>query len=50
MPDSAILRFAESLKPVQESQAEWSEVAKVSFSSKTKFMLKVRSDHSLLCA
>jgi sodium/potassium-transporting ATPase subunit alpha len=39
--DSAILRFAESLRPVSESQAEWVEEYKVNFSSKTKFMLKV---------
>jgi sodium/potassium-transporting ATPase subunit alpha len=41
--DSAILRFAESLRPVKESIAEWEEVFKVNFSSKTKFMLKVGS-------
>jgi sodium/potassium-transporting ATPase subunit alpha len=39
--DSAILRFAESLRPVRESQADWNEVFKVNFNSKTKFMLKV---------
>jgi sodium/potassium-transporting ATPase subunit alpha len=39
--DSAILRFAELLRPVRESQAEWAEVHKQSFSSKTKFMLKI---------
>lgn len=39
--DSAILRFAESLRPVKESQADWQEVFKVNFNSKTKFMLKV---------
>lgn len=44
--DSAILRFAESLRPVKESQADWQEVFKVNFNSKTKFMLKV---HILTC-
>lgn len=41
MTDSAILRFAESLKPVSDSQGEWTELFKVNFNSKTKFMLKV---------
>jgi sodium/potassium-transporting ATPase subunit alpha len=40
-PDSAILRFAENVKPVKQSISEWNEVYKVNFSSKTKFMLKV---------
>lgn len=39
--DSAILRFAEFLRPVSEAQAEWIELFKVNFSSKTKFMLKL---------
>lgn len=39
--DSAILRFAEHIRPVQDSLADWQEVFKVNFSSKTKFMLKV---------
>ena len=39
--DSAILRFAEHLRPVAESQAEWTEEFKMNFNSKTKFMLKV---------
>jgi sodium/potassium-transporting ATPase subunit alpha len=41
--DSAILRFAESLRPVKDSQADWTEVFKLNFNSKTKFMLKVSS-------
>ncbi len=40
-PDSAILRFAESLRPVKDSIADWTEVFKVNFNSKTKFMLKL---------
>ncbi|KAL1412745.1 hypothetical protein Q8F55_000492 [Vanrija albida] len=39
--DSAILRFAEFLRPVKESNADWNEVFKVNFNSKTKFMLKL---------
>jgi len=39
--DSAILRFAELLRPVHQSQAEWAEVFKINFNSKTKFMLKL---------
>lgn len=39
--DSAILRFAELLHPVHLSQADWTEVFKVNFNSKTKFMLKL---------
>ena len=34
--DSAILRFAEILRPVQESKDQWHEVYGTSFSSKTK--------------
>ncbi|ORY33508.1 hypothetical protein BCR39DRAFT_520515 [Naematelia encephala] len=41
--DSAILRFAEMLRPVKDSLAEWDEVFKVNFNSKTKFMLKLLS-------
>ncbi len=40
MADSAILRFAETLRPVKDSQADWVELFKVNFNSKTKFMLK----------
>ena len=29
------------MKPVRESQADWAEVFKVNFNSKTKYMLKV---------
>jgi hypothetical protein len=43
--DSAILRFAESIRPVKASQGEWQEVFKMNFNSKTKYMMKV----SLLC-
>lgn len=39
--DSAILRFAEFVTPVQESNANWTEVYKVNFNSKTKYMLKL---------
>jgi sodium/potassium-transporting ATPase subunit alpha len=39
--DSAILRFAETLRPVAEAQADWTELFKVNFNSKTKFMLKL---------
>nr|XP_031860422.1 uncharacterized protein CI109_004032 [Kwoniella shandongensis]KAA5527494.1 hypothetical protein CI109_004032 [Kwoniella shandongensis] len=39
--DSAILRFAETIRPVSESNAEWDEVYKVNFNSKTKYMLKL---------
>jgi len=39
--DSAILRFAESIRPVKESQADWEEVFKMNFNSKTKYMMKV---------
>ncbi|CAD6589175.1 MAG: hypothetical protein TREMPRED_005278, partial [Tremellales sp. Tagirdzhanova-0007] len=41
--DSAILRFAESLSPVNHSNADWNEVFKLNFNSKTKFMLKLVS-------
>jgi sodium/potassium-transporting ATPase subunit alpha len=34
--DSAILRFAEILKPIQESKQEWQQVYGTSFNSKTK--------------
>ncbi|WVW86130.1 hypothetical protein I302_108171 [Kwoniella bestiolae CBS 10118] len=39
--DSAILRAAESLRPVKDSLGEWTEVFKVNFNSKTKYMLKL---------
>lgn len=41
--DSAILRFAEMLKPVAQSNAEWVTLFKMAFSSKTKYMLKIVS-------
>ena len=41
--DSAILRFAENIRSVKESQADWQEVFKMNFNSKTKYMMKVRS-------
>ncbi|KAF8486705.1 sodium-potassium ATPase [Gautieria morchelliformis] len=39
--DSAILRFAESIAPVEASLTAWQEVHKVNFNSKTKYMLKL---------
>ncbi|KAF8512185.1 sodium-potassium ATPase [Gautieria morchelliformis] len=39
--DSAILRFAESIAPVEASLNAWQEVHKVNFNSKTKYMLKL---------
>ncbi|WWC71995.1 uncharacterized protein I206_105954 [Kwoniella pini CBS 10737] len=39
--DSAILRGAESLRPVKESLSEWTEIFKINFNSKTKYMLKL---------
>ncbi|KAK8853203.1 hypothetical protein IAR55_003905 [Kwoniella newhampshirensis] len=39
--DSAILRFAETIRPVLESSAEWEDVFKLSFNSKSKYMLKL---------
>ncbi|KAF8512193.1 sodium-potassium ATPase [Gautieria morchelliformis] len=39
--DSAILRFAESIAPVEASLNTWQEVHKVNFNSKTKYMLKL---------
>jgi sodium/potassium-transporting ATPase subunit alpha len=39
--DAAILRFADALRPVDESNADWAEVYKAAFSSKTKFMLRL---------
>lgn len=41
--DSAILRFSESIRPVQDSKADWDEVFKQNFNSKTKYMVKVSS-------
>lgn len=39
--DSAILRFAELLRPVASSNSEWTELFKQAFNSKTKYMLKI---------
>ncbi|WVF73077.1 hypothetical protein IAT40_007896 [Kwoniella sp. CBS 6097] len=39
--DSAILRGAEHLRSVADSNADWTEMYKVNFNSKTKFMLKL---------
>jgi sodium/potassium-transporting ATPase subunit alpha len=39
--DSALLRFSESIRPVNESNAEWKAVFTQNFSSKTKYMAKV---------
>ncbi|OCF38203.1 hypothetical protein I316_00428 [Kwoniella heveanensis BCC8398] len=44
--DSAILRGAEHLRAVADSNADWTEVYKVNFNSKTKFMLKLLSRSS----
>ncbi|KAG7529951.1 hypothetical protein FFLO_05307 [Filobasidium floriforme] len=41
--DSAILRFAEILRPAQDSKSEWREVYGTSFNSKTKHMVKLLS-------
>lgn len=35
--DTAILRFADSIKPIVESGAEWQEIFRIDFNSKTKF-------------
>ncbi|BEI81001.1 hypothetical protein CcaverHIS002_0201610 [Cutaneotrichosporon cavernicola] len=39
--DSAILRFADSLRSVDATNSDWAEVYKAAFSSKTKFMLRL---------
>ncbi|KAG9084052.1 hypothetical protein FRC06_004254, partial [Ceratobasidium sp. 370] len=39
--DSAILKFAHTMRPVETSRAVWDDVFKMNFSSKTKFMLKL---------
>ncbi|GMK56262.1 hypothetical protein CspeluHIS016_0301020 [Cutaneotrichosporon spelunceum] len=39
--DSAILRFADSLRSVDAANSDWTEVYKAAFSSKTKFMLRL---------
>lgn len=39
--DSAILRFAELLRPVASSNSDWTELFKQAFNSKTKYMLKI---------
>ncbi|KAF8577540.1 sodium-potassium ATPase [Ramaria rubella] len=39
--DSAILRFAESITPIEKNLKIWQEVHKVNFNSKTKYMLKL---------
>ncbi|KAL7418441.1 hypothetical protein Q5752_006899 [Cryptotrichosporon argae] len=39
--DTAILRFAEALRPVKDAQSDWKVIFKLDFSSKTKFMLKL---------
>ncbi|QRV78443.1 sodium/potassium-transporting ATPase subunit alpha [Ceratobasidium sp. AG-Ba] len=39
--DSAILKFAHTMRPVEASRAAWDDVFKQNFSSKTKFMLKL---------
>ncbi|KAG8735312.1 hypothetical protein FRC10_010750 [Ceratobasidium sp. 414] len=39
--DSAILKFAHTMRPVETSRGAWDDVFKMNFSSKTKFMLKL---------
>ncbi|KAF8714477.1 cation transport ATPase (P-type) family, partial [Rhizoctonia solani] len=39
--DSAILRFAHTMRPIETSRSVWDDVFKLNFSSKTKFMLKL---------
>ncbi|KAF8603003.1 sodium-potassium ATPase [Ceratobasidium sp. AG-I] len=39
--DSAILKFAHTMRPVQESRSIWEDVFKLNFNSKTKYMLKL---------
>ncbi|KAG8710589.1 hypothetical protein FRC08_016968 [Ceratobasidium sp. 394] len=39
--DSAILKFAHTMRPVEASRAVWDDVFRMNFSSKTKFMLKL---------
>ncbi|CEL53522.1 sodium/potassium-transporting ATPase subunit alpha [Rhizoctonia solani AG-1 IB] len=39
--DSAILRFAHTMRPIEASRSAWDDVFKLNFSSKTKFMLKL---------
>ncbi|KAH7338220.1 sodium-potassium ATPase [Rhizoctonia solani] len=39
--DSAILRFAHAMRPIETARSAWEDVFKLNFSSKTKFMLKL---------
>ncbi|CAE7108182.1 unnamed protein product [Rhizoctonia solani] len=39
--DSAILRFAHTMRPIETARKAWEDVFKLNFSSKTKFMLKL---------
>ncbi|EUC60331.1 sodium/potassium-transporting ATPase subunit alpha [Rhizoctonia solani AG-3 Rhs1AP] len=39
--DSAILRFAHAMRPIETARSTWEDVFKLNFSSKTKFMLKL---------
>ncbi|KAL0952279.1 hypothetical protein HGRIS_006569 [Hohenbuehelia grisea] len=47
--DSAFLRFAHTISPVDTVRVAWQDVFKISFSSRTKFMLKISKlvDHHL---
>jgi sodium/potassium-transporting ATPase subunit alpha len=46
--DIAILRFADSIKSVEEAAGEWQEVFRMDFNSKTKFSRAVCSyQHAL---
>jgi sodium/potassium-transporting ATPase subunit alpha len=40
-PDSAILRFAHTMRPIETARSTWEDVFKLNFSSKSKFMLKL---------
>ena len=41
--DQAVLRFSESLGPVQETRSKWRKRFDLSFNSKNKFMIRVNS-------
>jgi sodium/potassium-transporting ATPase subunit alpha len=40
--DTAILRFADSIKPIVEAGQDWQEIFRVDFNSKTKFSKRFR--------
>ncbi|KAK0457372.1 uncharacterized protein EV420DRAFT_1644129 [Desarmillaria tabescens] len=39
--DTGLLRFSESISPVEDSRATWTERAKIAFNSKNKFAMKL---------